>query len=123
MKFNLGVYHKLSKDDKTEYASSFETTQKKSPFTPMAIIKTWQDRNVKNRGTKLNPINEQIKFAQSYTKKLNAYNKALQSQSNKSKDRGGKGTLEPSADFAGTREFPGELIQRKAKANKKKYIS
>jgi len=34
MKFNLGVYHKLSKDDKTAYASSFEISQKKSPMQP-----------------------------------------------------------------------------------------
>jgi hypothetical protein len=54
MKFNLGVYKKLTQDDKTEYASSFETTQKKSPLQPtMAKIKTWDDRNKQNRGSKL----------------------------------------------------------------------
>lgn len=68
-------------------------------------------------------VAEQIQFAQSYVKKLDAYKNALQSKRNKSRDRGGKGTLRPSADFAGTREFPMELIQNKAKANKKKYIS
>lgn len=68
-------------------------------------------------------VAEQIAFAQGYVKKLDAYNDAIQSQRNKSRDRGGKGSKRPSADFAGTREFPMELIQNKAKATKKKYIS
>jgi hypothetical protein len=77
MKFNLGVYNKLDKDDKTAYFTSFETSQKKSPFTPISKkrglqkqkppkkgptntpkrmpLPVWQDRDVKNRGTKLNP--------------------------------------------------------------------
>ena len=122
---NLGF---ISNNTVTHLGGPMSYKQMQENFTFIAPIvaadvKTWEDRNVKNRGTKLNPIDEQIKFAQSYTKKLDAYNKALQSQSNKSKDRGGKGTLEPSKDFAGTREFPGELIQNKAKKNKKKYIS
>lgn len=54
MKFNLGVYSKLGKDDKTAYASSFETSQKKSALQlTMAKIKTWDDRNKQNRGGKL----------------------------------------------------------------------
>ena len=63
MKFNLGVYHKLGKDDKTAYASSFETSQKKSPMQlrmakikkrKKSLIQAWEDRNTSNQGTKLN---------------------------------------------------------------------
>jgi hypothetical protein len=67
-KFNLGVYKKLTKDDANAYASSFETSNKKSALQSsfkktlksrktkgQARLKSWEDRNLINRGTKLNP--------------------------------------------------------------------
>ena len=65
--FNLGVYKKLTKDDANAYASSFETSNTKSALQSSfkkrlkgrvqkkAMLKSWEDRNLMNRGTKLNP--------------------------------------------------------------------
>ena len=82
-KFNMGVYKKLDSSDAKAYATSYETVNKKSPFygslkmepykqrvmearqafPKQGIsfvkpdIKTWEDRNRSNNGTKLNAWN------------------------------------------------------------------
>jgi len=56
---NENVYSRLDAADKEAYAESF--VRKNNSLSPYGLqkaipnIKTWEDRNVKNIGTKLNP--------------------------------------------------------------------